>query len=76
MIDQFFAITTIYYYVYAIILGLQEEVPDRWNIFDENKAFLRKMFYAKIIGFKKIYLLILSVWPWVAPKNYVVAYYK
>ena len=29
-------------------------------------AFYKKMFQTKVVGFKMIYLLILSVWPWMA----------
>jgi len=28
--------------------------------------FYRKVFQTKVVGFKKIYLLILSIWSWVA----------
>jgi len=27
------------------------------------------MFQTKVVGFKKVYLLILSVWPWVASSD-------
>jgi len=45
---------------YIIILQNKESVPDEEKYFG-NKLFLRKMFHTKVVGFKKICLLILSV---------------
>jgi len=53
-------------YLWNGILYIQgvRKVRKRLNI-SKTKHF-RKIFETKVVGFKMIYLLILSVWPWVA----------
>jgi len=42
-----------------------QDVPKKSEYLGKYK-FYRKVFQTKVVGFKKIYLLILSVWSWVA----------
>jgi len=48
------------------IQSVQQKIENPPNLFERIRSFWKKIFQTKVVGFKKIYLLILSDWSWVA----------